>query len=436
LAVASTSARLRARTRGSVVIDRPSTGVSGDNNYLLGVLAVKADEAPVWGTRDRDRWLRNFWKTENMLASGVYNMSTRYAAYRWTLKGLPKAAKAMRDILVASEHGRGWEYLIIPTIVDMLTQDNGAFMEIVRLDDSADSPCIQINHLDSARCFRTGNREVPIIYQDLNSKEHMMKWYQVIELTEFPNPDERARGKQVCAVSRMLRAAQIMRDIAIYQHEKVAGQFNRQLNIVSGVSKNAISDALEEQRLEASHEGLQRFILPVILTALDPRANLTKTTIDLASLPEGFDPEVAMRLYVIQMALAFGADPQDFAPLPGHNLGSSQQSKMLHEKGQGKGSALFMSLLEQEFNLQGIMPKSVKFEYEPQDTGLDKEQESVKLIRAQKLKVLVDATILTPEVAARMLVDNGDLESKYLESMGYTIDPADEITIEPIGSGF
>lgn len=431
--VVSNLALLTAARNKTVVGQPPNLFSGGRSNYLYMSVATKADDAPAWGTHSRDLWLRTFWKTENMLASGVYSMSSRYAAYEWDLVGLPKACARVRDVLHNSEHGKGWTKLILPVIQDMLTQDNGAWIEIVREEDAANSPCIQLNHLDTTRCTRTGDWDTPIIYSDILGHEHKMKWYQVIELTEFPSAEENARGMQLCAVSRLLRAAQIMRDIAIYQHEKVSGQFNRQLNIVSGVSKTMIDDALESQRIEASSQGLNRYILPVIMTALDPRANLTKTTIDLASLPEGFDPEVAMRLYTIQLALAFGSDPQDIAPLPGHNLGSSAQSQMLHQKGRGKGAALFMSIMEQELNYQGIMPRSVTFKYKDQDDQQDKDKEAIRAIRATRLGTLVKAGILTAEVAARILVDNGDLEEKYLPLLSYKVDTNDDIVISNVG---
>jgi hypothetical protein len=139
--------------------------------------------------------------------------------------------------------------------------------------------------------------------------------------------------------------------------------------LVSGVHKRNIDDAISAQRYEADGMGLTKYLQPLIVAALDPNAHITHEQIDLASLPDGFDEDLAMRWYINQLALAFGADYQDFAPLPGGNLGTSQQSEVLHLKSQGKGAALFMRSVEQIFNRHGIMPRNCKFSFGEQDVA-------------------------------------------------------------------
>lgn len=418
------------------VYDQGSTngaigGVLGDAIYMR--FAVAADGSPAWGTAGRDLWLRKFWKQEDMLASAVASTAARYAGIKWDLTGGVRTAEVVRQKLHLSEHGKGWKALIIPTVIDSLTQENGGWMEVYREGKAWDSPWTQLNHLDSARCHRTGRWEQPIDYVDDSGAIHKMNWWQVLELTDCPDPSEDARGMQLCAVSRVLRAAQIIRDIAIYNHEKISGQFNRRVTIVNGVGKNVLNEALGENRANAVNEGLLRYIQPVILPTLDHRANLSKIDIDLAALPEGWDFDIFMRWYIVQLALAFQQDPQEFAPLPGHNLGSSQQSETLHMKERNKGPNLFMSTIEHQFNFLGIIPDNVNFIYGEQDAAVDLDKQRVSLMRAQELALLVKAGILTPEIAAQILADEGRINYKYLKVMGINDLTAQE-TIPRIGA--
>ena len=376
-----------------------------------------ADDIPLWGTQPaaRDKMLREFWPTENILSSAIYSTSSKYAALGWTIEGPPKTANAVRRILHASEGGRGWIAMIIKVLIDLFTQDNGAFIEVVRTSDSETAPVVELNHLDSARCIRTGRRADPVIYIDMDGKPHQLKWYQVIELTEFPSPIETARGLQYCAVSRLLRAAQILKDIAIYEREKISGRFHRAIYLVSGVQGRAISEAVQSHQDMATSQGLTKYIQPLIIASLDPTATVTMEKIELASLPDHFDKEIAMRWYVNQLALAFGQDYQDFAPLPGGNLGTSAQSQVLHLKSRGKGSALFMRMIEQNFNFHGIMPSMVTMRFGEQDVAEDLERVEVRVKRAQERQIRIASGEITPEIARQMAVDSGDLREEYLK---------------------
>ena len=193
-------------------------------------------------------------------------------------------------------------------------------------------------------CFRTGDPAAPVIYTDRMGGQHVLKWYQVIALSEMPAADEEAYGTQICAVSRVLRAAQILRSIAIYKYEKVSGQFVRTVHFLSGVTEGEIEDGMAWAREQSMNSGARRYSQPVIIPGIDPSNPLSHVQIDLASLPDAFDEDSTFKWYIAQLALGFGVDYQELAPLPGGNLGSSQQSQILHMKTQGKGPALVMSL--------------------------------------------------------------------------------------------
>ena len=414
----------------SVVEHEPAYPAGGPGS-IVWFAAAQADAMPRWGVnyRNRDSELRQFWPTESVFASALGSTVQKYAAFGWQLEGPPRVVNMVSNILHSSEDGKGWIAFVTKILLDLFTQDNGAFAGVSRVDnENPASPVINMYHLDSAKCFRTGNPLTPVYYWDSKGRAHALKWWQVITFEEMPSPIEEYRNMQYCVLTRMLTAAQILRDIAIYKQEKVSGRFHRSIHMVSGVHKRNVDEAIMSQRAEADGLGLTRYMQPLIVAALDPNAGITHEQIDLASLPDGFDEDLTMRWYINQLALAFGADYQDFAPLPGGNLGTSQQSEVLHLKAQGKGASLFMRSVEQIFNKHGIMPRNVTFSFGEQDVTVNIDRARAKMIRSQDRSMRIASGEITPEVARQEAVDNGDMPVSYL-SMFDQVDTTGDIIV-------
>lgn len=407
------------QTNGSVIGHPQQKGqplASGDVIPLYYTIAQMADAIPAWGNapRLRDRELRTFWPSEGFLASAITSMAMRYAGLDWSLEGPPRMVTHYQDVLQGCEFGKGWTTMLLKMCLDLFTQDNGAFLEIVRADDSETSPVVSMNHLDAARCLRTGIPETPVIYTDINNKPHLLKWYQVVTREEMPSPDERAHGMQYCALTRILRFSQIMRDIAVLKHEKVSGRFTRKIWLVGGVQSKAINDALEQNQAAAQAAGLTRFVKHAVLGALDPTATVSTAAIDLAALPDDFDEDTAMRWYITLLALAFGTDYQEFAPMPGHGIGSGNQAKVQQLKSRGKGPRLFTEQMQHMMNFYGILPRSVRFIMGETDVAAEMEVTALRKERALEREILVRSGQITTEVARQMAVDFGDLDPRYL----------------------
>lgn len=394
----------------------PSSGSSGS---LVIELATVADSFTSWGRNPvrRDQELRSFWVTEPILASALYSIVIRNAAFSWTLEGPPSTVEAVQRLLHTADLGRGWQSFIVKIATDLFSQDNGAFMEVIRQADSEGSPVLGLAHLDAGKCRRTGDPEFPVNYWDRNGVIHKMAWYQIILLAEFPSPIETMNGMQLCAVSRILRAAQYLRDISVYQNEKVSGNNPNAIYLVSGVTSAAITDAMNAHKLQQAQKGMTRWIVPAVIASLDPTATVTVASIDLKSLGDGFDIEIAMKWYINQLALGFGADYQDFAPLPGGNLGTSAQSQTLHQKSRGRGPAFFMNMIQYAFNFQGIMPANVVFNYDEQDIQGEVDEAELAAIRGETLDEHVTSGILTAEAARQMMLDEGLMSQELFDSL-------------------
>lgn len=406
---------------GSVAIPAPrpradgggSSDIIGD--YLIFVAGV-ADEIAPWGTAPklRDQQLRKFVTTEPILASALYSVCSRYAGFEWTLDGPERMINMYSRILHSSQHGQGWLALMMPFVQDYLGQDNGGFMEVVRTEDSPTAPVIQLNHLDSNRCARTGNDEFPVIYYDREGDPHRLAWYQVLSLCEMPSAIERQHGRQLCAVSRVLEAARAVRDINRYKRERATGQDTKQIHVVSGVSTNKIDQAIGEARQESQAQGFVRYTRAVVVGSLSPDARAQVATIDLAKLPDGYDEEKAQRDYITVVAMAFGNDYTDFAPLPSGALGSGAQTETLALKTRGKGPNFFMRSLEFLFNFHGILPQGLEFAFGEPDSAQDLDNAKLRAMRAEERAMRIKSGEISPEVARLLAVDAGDLDEKYL----------------------
>ena len=119
--------------------------------------------------------------------------------------------------------------------------------------------------------------------------------------------------------------------------------------------------------------------------------------------------------YITTMALAFGRDYQDFAPLPGGNLGTSNQSEILHEKSKGKGPSLFMEILTYAMNYRGIVPFPVaKFLFKELDLADAFNAQKTKRLKAETRNTMIKSGEITPEAARLMAIEEGDYDKKYL----------------------
>lgn len=393
----------------------------GFTGYLTLMLSSVADNMPAWGTNVllRDQELRRFWPTESFLAGAIYSIGARDAGYDWEIHHTStKVEQSVTDMLKSAISGKntvGWVPFMERVSQDLNTQDNGAFIEIIR-DPVMDAtsvfhgpmaPVIGIAHLDSGRCRRTGNAKYPVVYVDDNDRKHKLAWYQVIPFSDFPSPIEKMNGVGYCGVTRSLRLAQIVKSIMLFKDEKISGRHFKSIHFVSGPQNKAINDAIARTKENADNAGQIRYIDPVIVASLDPEKPISTATIDFASLPDGFDMNIEMQWYISGLALDFGTDYQDFAPLPGGNIGSSEQSLMLNRKSSGKGPRARMRMFSEAFKNYGVIPRGAEQIYNDKNQQEELEAQSVRTKALEEIGMAINSNVLTPEAAARELVRRG-----------------------------
>lgn len=392
----------------------------------LFFVAQMADEMEQWGRNPklRDRQLREFIPIEPVFNSALGIVMARNAAFSWKLEGPPRKTANMQRLLQQADFGAGWAAFMARVSVDLYTQDHGAFIEVIRAGKSETSEVVGIAHLDAQRCYPTGVPEEPVVYQDRNGAYHRMKWYQCIQLLEMPSTYEGMPGLQYSALTRMLRAVRIMRDVSIYLSEKIGGRNARTITAIKGVTPAQVDAAWETARVKADMAGLLRFGPPIIVGSTDPKADVGFATLDLASVPDGFSMEEMNKWYISQIAMAFLEDYQTFAPLPGGGLGTSTQSEVLHQKSRGKGPGLFQKIIAEAINWT-VLPQDVEFQWDEQDAEADGQEAANALQRATERATRINSGELTVQVARMRAHSAGDLEQEELDALA-TQDLADE----------
>jgi len=439
------------------------------HNFVLR-WAMTNELLPAWWSGERDRYFREYWPGEDFVSSTIYSITARNTQFTWHLTGLQENVERAQQLLQGANFGKGWNNLIQKTSIDFLTQDNGAFWEIIRparvqlngdtlpavkqvyegeepewfavkqnklipLKDTQykiyDSPLDMptgIAHLDAGQVQRTGNPEIPAIYTDRYGKMHRMRPWQIVDFSDMESPIESMNGVGICALSRVFRTSHILQSVMIYKDEKVSGRYNRAIHITNA-DPDLLQDQIEQTASHNNNIGARRYSQPVIASTFDPSATPSVATIELSSYPDGFDEGDTNNWAVAVLALGFGVDYGFLAPLPGKGLGTSAQSETQAKAAKGKSSRQFMSMITQSLNFRGILPASTQFQFDDNDIDAQESQEKMSKMRAETRKMMIDNGEITSSVARQMAVDDGDLSRVYLSMMG-TDDVTPVVTTE------
>ncbi len=168
-----------------------------------------------WWSPERDRDLRLFWMRLNndILQGAISSMCKKFTAMNWLIEGPQRVVKRYQSILANAEFGQGWGVLISKTLQDYLTQDKGAFWELIGEGDPNGpivGPVLGVAHLDSQFCQLTGDLEFPVIFHSAKGNEpHRLHTSRVVHLVDMPSPNELMYNIGFCATSRVIGSSPV-----------------------------------------------------------------------------------------------------------------------------------------------------------------------------------------------------------------------------------
>ena len=396
-----------------------NTGFGGGASNLMYFASSFNDGIPRWGTnvQFRDIKLREFISSEAYAASAFGSIVAKYASAGWEITGPKRTRIAAHKMLHQANWGAGWENFVSKFAWDYLTQDKGAFVELIRSRNSPDAPVIAFRTLDPQNCWPTGNPDTPVIFfNKITGKYHKMRWWHVWHQLELPVNHYLYPDIQLSALSRCLAGAKVFKNIMTYVEEKTGGRHSRALHVISGVGKQDIVDALALQQNESDNQLLTRYIQPSVMTILDPQARASVATLEFSALPENFNLSENLKDYFMLLSLALSTDYGELAPLPGKSLGSGAQSEMMDKKSERKGSGLFRKNLEHFINYI-VLPENVHFNFDQTDLDAELKEAEIKKTRAEARSIMILNQEVDSAGARQLALDEEDMSPELFLAM-------------------
>ncbi len=396
----------------------------GSNVFVVPMLASANALIPPWWSPSRDVRLRSFWKGVDYLAGAVYTLVSKMTAIPnrvvprdWGVKRHVEQAEFLTDVIqITPGKGEGWVNEYGKFVEDLLTQDNGAFMEIIGRGDPAGpiiGQPISFAHLDSARCQRTGDPIYPVIYTDINGKRYKLHYTRVMFASQMSSPIKEMFGVGFCAISRVLNVAQTLLDMLIYKQEKMGSRPHREIVITQGgldPADLAMAFARADEMMDS--QGLSRYS-KVVIGGSSTLPQADAKVIALSSLPDGFNEENNIVYGMATIALAFGVDAREL--FPSMSSGATRAEALLqHLKQRGKGPGQILQLTEQLFNYK-FLPPYLKFEFDFQDDAQDRQVADIRLIRANARVQDNTTQALNERVMRERMLADGDITRPQFE---------------------
>ncbi len=417
-------------------------GIGGAHLNLVFWMAGTNELISPWWSRQRDWELRDFWKRIDYLAGAINTLEAMLTTI--PLKVIPrdpnirahqKQAEAFTKMLInQSEFGDGWGAFYSKFIEDLVTQDNGAFAEIIG-DGEPDGPIIGmplgVAHLDSWRCRRTGDPEFPVVYESSAGPLTKLHRTRVLFGAQQPSPIETMYGVGFSAVSRCINNSQSLLDMLIFKQEKIGSRPQRQILVTSGgLDPDDVTSAFEQANENMDNQRLSRYSRTVVVGA-SGLENAGLEAVDLASLPDGFNEETSVSLGMAAIALAFSMDPREL--WPGQASRSTRAEALIsHIKQRGKGPGQIIQMTERGFNAK-VLPSQLMLVFDFQDDAQDAQVAEIKNTRSTYHKRDVEFGLLDTRTVRQQMVEDGDLtEAQFIRlemDDGRTLDGREVISI-------
>jgi hypothetical protein len=381
-----------------------------------GVLPL---DLPLPWSRLRDRILISTVLHETMWAAAVQKVVTRIAALGFTTDDQAKSeyrSTLAQQRLLGANMGRGWVPFLTQHLLDFFTTDNGGIVELIYRTDSVRSQFLGFQHLDAMRCTRTGEPEIPIIYEDLRGRLHELRAHQVLTFVDMESGRAEARGTGLCAASRAYNTIHKLAAMERYVDEKVTGDQIKSIHLVNGISSVQLEAAVTLARQQQANRGAVAYMGSLVIPATNMAVGMTGYEIKLAGLPENFDPEKERSNGYTLYAAALGIPSTFLVPLSGQGLGTGKQAETQDDTADEFGVAAWMKQWAHQAN-ETILPSTTVFTWtDKNDARKQKSKADIAKTRAETRKTQVEAGEITGAQALQLAADAGDVPDTFLPS--------------------
>jgi len=404
----------------SASIQGDETNTRGGTNIFVRLMNSPTQIIAPWWSSLRDSQLRSFWKGGDHISGAVYTFESRIKTIPFRIeardksirKHVAEAEKIQESLYASAEYGENgaWKSFIGKFTEDLITQDNGAFAEVIGLGDP-EGPIvgqpISVKHLDSSRCQRTGDPLFPVVFNDLSGKMYKLHYTRVIYVSQMASPNANMFGVGFCALSRAINTAQNLIDIAIYKQEKLGSRPTRQVLITrGGLDPDSVIEAMAISEQEMTSRNLTRYSKTVVI-GHEGMPDADMKAIDLASLPDGFDEESSTILGMATISLAFGVDAREL--FPSMSSGANKADALVqHLKQRGKGYGEALGLIESVFNYK-YLPRTMRMVFDFQDDAQDKQVADIRNVQAKTRAFNIQNLTTSVRVEREKMLENGEI---------------------------
>lgn len=416
----------RESARRSVTRDNafPLDRGGGYFQILVPSVTPQAGLLPAWLPLDyrmRERVLDSTVRADAMWSAAIGIAITKAAALAWETKSDSelRSTRAQELLLGADATSisgiGGWVSYMGKQVRNFTCTNGGCFTEIIRATGAYGSKIVGLGHLSSLRMRRTGDPEYPFIYLDRWGRQHVMRWWQVFNLVDMPDPDESSLGMGICAAERAYQQIRKLAALEQYLYEKISGSRPLALHIVNGLTKDQLTDMMASASENQASKGLSLYMGAIVASTLKPDSPPSLVTIPLAELPDGFEAVAERDRADLIYANALGLDPQDLKPMSNQQMGAGAQSEVLNQKAEGRGQAAYRQQLVHMLN-QLVFDDKTQFLFTEHDY---RDQQAAANVSAARITAVVAATggpVISAQQGLQVLVDQGEFPKAFIES--------------------
>lgn len=368
---------------------------------------------PEWGSASRGEQLRAFAKREPILAGAIATMSSKATALDWKIEGGRNRVRRYHEMLGEAEDGLGWSYFLDRAVQDYICTDLGAVVELAR--ETKNGPVSAIYNLDSTACTLTGNAAEPILYSPKvgAARDIRLRLGDFARAVDMPSPDESKFGLGFCAVSRALKAAQVLMALYQYEEEQLSDLPPQGIAAITGMTAGEVEAAFA--RFHASRQNKEQLTFKGVLwlaATANPMQQIGVSLTPFSNLPPHFDKQTVLTLYVYTLSLDFGVDVREF--WPASQAGATKaEAEIQHQKAKGKGFGRLLSDLERVVNWE-ILPDGLEFSFDQKDSEDDLtrqrlQRETIEKVRRVWEPPMGGEGLITTDEARRWLIEEGVL---------------------------
>ncbi len=377
--------------------------------YIFTLWETVQEDIPPWGKPGRAEKLREFAQAEPILSGALASMVSKMISLDWQIVGGRNRVHRYHAILSEAEDGAGWSYFLDRWVQDYLVTDLGGVIELAR--ESRSGPVAGLYNIDSARLILTGNTEVPLRYSPAvggSGKTIPLYPGDFSRIVDMPSPDERKFGLGFCAVSRALKAAKVLLALYNYEEEQLLDLPPKGIVAITGMTMPEVESAfrLYEAKRKSKDQTVFKGLLWLAAQA-GPLQNIDVKLTPFATLPDHFDKEQAITLYVFTLALDFGVDVREF--WPASQAGATKaEAEIQAQKAKGKGFGRLISSVERSINWD-VLPPGLEFKFDHADSEDDLLREMIRARIIENVRKLwephpvAQEGLITREEARRLL---------------------------------